>query len=593
MANLHERQIDIVACMESNRERLQAVIDQIKLELNESINRGFYEVAKDLLNEIEKVDQLQNDVEAAYIASGLIPASIEASRDGIANHVVDKSLSEEVVSKAIEPLATPTSDSSDSAEPVLDPSPILQVEEGDKSDPQIDPVLASEASFDHSKQEEPEALIEPDSPIRKKKKRSKESNVRIITSDEFFSKSRAYTESDTRPHILAKQIICLGRAVIESNPEIEDTVWDEVEFVAKYLKEPFGGMEKRVSLSSEDWMNLAQGYEYLHEADQVLASIKDVELSDKDRSELMHLIALAETVINDLSVSSEKFKPFRFDSDQIRIHQILMQYRDDHHDYIPAWNQTVWPKQFKSRRSYLLDGASKLARTSETKLKGLAKKVATEKAMATLDSLLRSTASEDFTCELAHCVVACLSAGVSATNKVLSETLKPYLDTLKEYKDLHPQLGALIRATEKKVNLDRVKHNAASASLEGDADPILPDDFLEVCNFLKGKVILMVGGNMQPYRIKMYKEAFGVQDVIWPSNDQKSSQLDQFTKYFDKVDVVMRLVRFSRTAHKDIIPMAKEAGKIAVHVRGGLGVNQIAHDILEQVIGKETKVSVV
>lgn len=104
----------------------------------------------------------------------------------------------------------------------------------------------------------------------------------------------------------------------------------------------------------------------------------------------------------------------------------------------------------------------------------------------------------------------------------------------------------------------------------------------EVADLLRGRGVLVIGGQPRPAAIRSLAEAFGLSAVHWPHNPSAAVACYEPFVARPDVAVVLMAVRWSRHSFGDVRHACHRFGKPFVMLPGGYGPNQVAVQILGQ-----------
>lgn len=135
--------------------------------------------------------------------------------------------------------------------------------------------------------------------------------------------------------------------------------------------------------------------------------------------------------------------------------------------------------------------------------------------------------------------------------------------------------------------LDRYLDSPAASEDAGTPESINPD-IQKVASLLKGRSVVLVGGDQQPDRIAALERAFGAK-VVWLGSQEHQSYLRFVAASTrDDVAVVLLAIRWVSHSYGELESACRKAGKPFVRLPRGLNPNMVAHENLKQV-GKQLK----
>ena len=131
--------------------------------------------------------------------------------------------------------------------------------------------------------------------------------------------------------------------------------------------------------------------------------------------------------------------------------------------------------------------------------------------------------------------------------------------------------------------LDRyLDSQAESESEDAAAKEGLNPDFQKVAALLKGRSIVLVGGDPDPARIAAFERAFRTKLVWLGSQEHQSYQRFVAASIREEVAVVLLAIRWASHSYGELEVACRKAGKPFVRLPRGMNPNMIAHEILKQ-----------
>lgn len=165
--------------------------------------------------------------------------------------------------------------------------------------------------------------------------------------------------------------------------------------------------------------------------------------------------------------------------------------------------------------------------------------------------------------------------GLPPSNRELRELLLPAIDEL-------PDLTAMPKNFE--LVLREIDRYLATSPMPESSSKILPTAAVqEVAQLLKGRSLVLIGGERRPGSQEALKEAFQLQDMIWIGT-REHQPIDSFEPHVARPDVavVLLAIRWSSHSHGDVKEFCDRHGKPLVRLPTGYNPNQVAVQILEQ-----------
>jgi hypothetical protein len=141
---------------------------------------------------------------------------------------------------------------------------------------------------------------------------------------------------------------------------------------------------------------------------------------------------------------------------------------------------------------------------------------------------------------------------------------------------------ALAEAVRRARQATERDDHAADAD-EADGAPPSPD-VEEAARLLRGRVMLLIGGEVKPKRREAIERAFGLRELRWIPANMNDSSTGDFEPQVRRPEtaLVVRMVRFTRTNHGELLDLCKRYHRAFVNLPAGYGVNQLAAEILSQ-----------
>jgi acetoin utilization deacetylase AcuC-like enzyme len=126
----------------------------------------------------------------------------------------------------------------------------------------------------------------------------------------------------------------------------------------------------------------------------------------------------------------------------------------------------------------------------------------------------------------------------------------------------------------------RAEHNVQPP---GQDETVLTAEVRTVREFLKGTILVMIGGDYRDHAQDRIKEAFALKEVDWVKSRAHQS-VERFRPHImrDDVKVVLLMIRWASHGYGDIKELCDRHGKLFVRLPGGYGPNQVAGQIMAQ-----------
>jgi hypothetical protein len=191
-----------------------------------------------------------------------------------------------------------------------------------------------------------------------------------------------------------------------------------------------------------------------------------------------------------------------------------------------------------------------------------------------------TAAAEDYWKVIFPMIDELLEGGIPPGNREIRDALAPVVDTLPESLELTPGVQSVLK------ELDRFMAAQNGGYYDPDAEnPDAPPNpsVADVARVLKGKAIVLIGGERRPASEKALIEAFGLTDLHWISTREHES-LDWFEPYISKpeVAVVLLAIRWSSHSYGDVKLFCDRYNKPLVRLPAGYNPNQVAVQFVAQ-----------
>lgn len=168
-----------------------------------------------------------------------------------------------------------------------------------------------------------------------------------------------------------------------------------------------------------------------------------------------------------------------------------------------------------------------------------------------------------------------VSEGLPPSNRELREMLVPAVDRLPELAEMPKSFEMVLR------EIDR--YLATVPPPETVLAPQPTAEVQEVARLLKGRTMVLIGGDHRPGASAALKDAFGLQDLVWIETREHQS-IDGFEPYVARPDVavVLLAIRWSSHSFADVKAFCDRHGKPLVRLPSGYNPNQVAAQIMAQ-----------
>ncbi len=165
------------------------------------------------------------------------------------------------------------------------------------------------------------------------------------------------------------------------------------------------------------------------------------------------------------------------------------------------------------------------------------------------------------------------------SNKELREKILPKYAELPEDLLTTPQVLLVVREIDRYLADQESTGQATEVVTEASAE------VREVGELLQGKKAILIGGVPRPETRDRLEQALQLGELVWEEAREHEPKA-HFESMVNQADVtlVCLMIRWVGHNHVDVIKeFCREAGKLCVIMPRGYGVNQFAHDILQQV----------
>lgn len=182
---------------------------------------------------------------------------------------------------------------------------------------------------------------------------------------------------------------------------------------------------------------------------------------------------------------------------------------------------------------------------------------------------------------LINTVEELIAGGVPPSNRDLRDLLLPIVDDMPELErlpgmeELPPGMTLALR------EIDRYLANRPGEENEACHQP--SPEVRQAARLLKGKAMVLIGGERRHHAEQALKEAFGLSELIWIATREHES-VATFEPYVARNDlaVVVLAIRWSSHSYGDVKQFCDQYGKPLVRLPAGYNPNQVAVHILSQ-----------
>jgi hypothetical protein len=176
-----------------------------------------------------------------------------------------------------------------------------------------------------------------------------------------------------------------------------------------------------------------------------------------------------------------------------------------------------------------------------------------------------------------------LDAGVLPSNPTLRDGLLEWGHLL----GTDEKFAALVRGIDLEKRRRRAQQELADAqSRETVLDPQRTVELEKVLPLVEGTRAVMIGGLCREDNRKAVIETLKLTDLVWPDTTGRESVYDFEPLIAEPTTkVVFLLIRFMRTGYGRVAELCRKHDKTLVRLPAGYGVNQVIHQLAEQMGG--------
>lgn len=169
-----------------------------------------------------------------------------------------------------------------------------------------------------------------------------------------------------------------------------------------------------------------------------------------------------------------------------------------------------------------------------------------------------------------------LENGVPASNRDLRDALLPAIDYLpEEFQEFSKSFRLVLREIDTYLANQPQRDKVVAAPWS--------EDVSKARKLLKGKSVLMIGGEFRQPACDSLKTAFELGDMVWISTKEHES-ISHFEPHVGRSDIVVVLlaIRWSSHSFGEVKEFCDKYGKPLVRLPGGYNPNQVAKQIMSQ-----------
>ena len=170
--------------------------------------------------------------------------------------------------------------------------------------------------------------------------------------------------------------------------------------------------------------------------------------------------------------------------------------------------------------------------------------------------------------------------GVPASDTRIRECLLKIRSEIEDTSGLqHAMVEAIRHADEHKYRVESAQRRSADST-----ESHTPEAVVAARDLLKGKVVVLIGGEARTEAADALKEAFNLKELRWIAT-REHQPIDPLVTQVSAADVDLVILAIRWTSHSfgDLGPVCKELGVPLLRLPKGYGVNQVAHEVMSQV----------
>ena len=167
--------------------------------------------------------------------------------------------------------------------------------------------------------------------------------------------------------------------------------------------------------------------------------------------------------------------------------------------------------------------------------------------------------------------------GLPPSNRELRDVLLPIIDEIPDDIELPKNVALVVREIDRYVSTRPPKLDPA-------ANAPLTEDVRRARELLKGKAMVMIGGERRPLAADALTEALGLSELLWVETREHQTHA-VFEAFVAREDVaaVILAIRWSSHGFGEVKEFCDKYGKPLVRLPAGYNPNQVAFHLLSQV----------
>lgn len=166
--------------------------------------------------------------------------------------------------------------------------------------------------------------------------------------------------------------------------------------------------------------------------------------------------------------------------------------------------------------------------------------------------------------------------GAPPSNRELRDLLIPVLERIPETLDLPKHFTLVLREIDRYLAERDNELPSASA-------PLLTAEIERAATLLRGRTVVLIGGDRRPNAAEALCSAFGLKELIWIEGRDQTYTLFEPQVAKPDVAVVLLAIRWSRHGFGEVRAFCEKYNKPLVRLPGGYNPNQVANHIISQV----------
>jgi len=192
--------------------------------------------------------------------------------------------------------------------------------------------------------------------------------------------------------------------------------------------------------------------------------------------------------------------------------------------------------------------------------------------------------SDDDWAELIQAIDELVAGGVQPSNKELRDLLLPIIEDLPDLPSMpeYPKsFGLVLR------EIDRYRTTVGEEEELVEDEVTTSAEVKKVAELLKGKALVLIGGDRRHAAADSIMKAFGLTDLIWiETREHQTHSVFEPHVARDDVAAVILAIRWSSHGFGEVKDFCDRYDKPLVRLPAGYSPNQLAHHIIGQIAGR-------